>query len=51
VIGVADKIAVGKEQKLDDIPAQTGWARAGSDRRYGLGPPRRKIYVSLIDIS
>ena len=34
VIGVADKIAVGKEQKLDDIPAQTG-------RPWGRGSPLR----------
>jgi hypothetical protein len=29
MIGVADKIAIGEEQELDDIPAQIAGARGG----------------------
>jgi hypothetical protein len=55
VIGVADEIAIGKEQQFDDIPAQfSGLRRRRSafDRpRIGAGRGTRKIYVSHVDIS
>ena len=56
MVGVADEIAVGEEQQLDDIPAQIG--RLPSRRiarrlspRIGVGRGTREIYVSHIDIS
>src|ERR1700737_3989092 len=54
MIGVADKVPVGKEQELDDVPAQAR-ARGAADRSFRpLGRIRRsiwKIYVSHVDIS
>src|SRR4029079_16865111 len=55
MVGIADEIAVGGEQQLDDIPAQTGIARGGGARvgrpRFGGGLGTREVYVSHIDVS
>jgi hypothetical protein len=55
MVRVADEIAVGEEQQLDDIPAQIDLPKAKGPR---LGAPRiggrqgtRIIYVSHIDVS
>jgi hypothetical protein len=55
MIGVADEIAIGKEQKLDDIPAQIAGPLSGGSRfgrpRIRVGRRVGEIYVSHIDIS
>jgi hypothetical protein len=55
VVGVADEVAVGKEQQLDEIPAQIGMAGGSgssfSRPRISVGRGTREIYVSHIDVS
>ena len=55
VVGVADEVAVRKEQQFDDIPAQIAIPGGRGTR---LGSPRigvrcgiREIYVRHVDIS
>ena len=51
VIGVADEVAVGEEQELDDVPNGVGVACRGvARRRGGRTVDGWKIYVSHIDI-
>jgi hypothetical protein len=55
VVGVADEIAVGEEQQLDDVPAQTrlprGRRRLSGRLRIRIAGSILEIYVSHIDIS
>src|SRR6202051_2072514 len=55
MVRVADKIAVGEEQQLNDIPAQIDLPKAKGPRlrapRIGGRHGTRKIYVSHIDVS
>jgi len=51
IVGIADEIAVGEEQQLDDVPAQIGVARRGAARLSGTCGGTREIYVSHIDVS
>ena len=55
MVGIADEVAVGEEQELDDIPAQLarpgGAGGAFRAPRIGLGGWPLEIYVSHIDIS
>src|ERR1700733_9893303 len=55
MVGVADEIAIGEEQQLDDVPAQIAGPGDGGPPfgrpRIGVGGNILKIYVSHIDVS
>jgi hypothetical protein len=55
MVGVADEIAIGEEQQLDDVPAQIAGPDGGGPLfghpRIGVGGNILEIYVSHIDVS
>jgi len=51
MVGIADKVPIGEELQLDDIPAQGSRTGAGRNLCVLLCSPRGKIYGSHIDIS